>query len=267
MDNNLHQAAENQPGEDFAQRLVAKLDADQLAPRPRWQFLLKDYALWLSGISALLLGAAAFAVIIYLLQYSDWEMASQTEQGFSEYLLLTLPYFWLACLALFIFILNYNLRHTGRTYRYHWLLISSASVVASLFLGILLYAGGWGDKIDDVLGAKLPSYGQVINRHMIYWNQPQSGRLSGVVSRISPAGEVFLVAPDGSEWQVFATSGPLVEYEFQVGDPIRAVGRARSEGSFQIHIMKKVHPGRAFMRLRLERPGMGRPGWPASSPY
>lgn len=260
-DNQINKRADN-----FEQRLVDKIKSDKLVPKPRWRFLLKDYAVWLSGALALFMGAAAVAVMIYLLQYNDWDLIAQTRQGFWEYVLLTLPYFWLAFLALFVFILNYNLRHAGRVYRYPWLVIVGISVLASLILGGLLYGLGWGSKIDDILGAKMPIYSQIINRHVIYWNQPTEGRLSGVVTEILDNGEMIIISPDGLKWQVIATSGPLSAHVFRVGDPMRVIGQQVGEDRFQIQIMKPVHPGRAFMKSRPAGPGMHRQGQPLLPP-
>lgn len=244
---------------NFENRLVEKIKLDNLTPKPRWQFLLKDYAIWLSGALSLLMGAAAVAVMIYLVQYNDWDLIAHTRQSFAEYVLLTLPYFWLAFLALFIFILNYNLRHTGRTYRYPWTVIAGVSALASLLLGSLLYAAGWGSKIDDVLGAKLPIYDQVINRHVIYWNHPEEGRLAGVVAEIFENGEIAIIAPDGRRWQVTATSGPLSGHNFKAGDPIRVIGQEFEKGYFRVQIMKPVRPGRAFMMSHPAGPGRNHP--------
>ena len=44
---------------DFDRRLLDKMKADGLSPKPRWRFLLQNYVIWISGALALLIGAAA----------------------------------------------------------------------------------------------------------------------------------------------------------------------------------------------------------------
>lgn len=235
---------------DFDKRLIGKIKEEKLNPKPRWQFLFKNYVIWLSGLLSLMVGAAAIAVMIYLFQNNDWELVPQL--GFWELFVITLPYFWIVFLGLFIFILNYNFRHTERGYRYPIWMIAGGSVVASLALGGLLYAGGWGEKIDNTLAAA-PYYDRFINRNVVYWHKPEGGRLAGVVEEAGADGRtVTIIDPLGRRWEVVATSMPAMP---RPGEPVKVLGRPLEDGRFEVRMIRPMHAGRAYMLSRPMPPG------------
>ena len=54
----------------FDQKLVAKIKQANIAPKPRWHFLLKNSVIWAAGTLSLLIGAGAASVMIYLFKYN-----------------------------------------------------------------------------------------------------------------------------------------------------------------------------------------------------
>ncbi len=278
MENSTPASVFPSPGEpqelgDFDKRLVDRIKNDKLSPAPRWHFLLKKYVIWISGILALLVGGASVAVMLYLFRYNDWELLPQLQQGFWQFFVLTLPYFWFIFLGIFIFILNYNFRHTSHGYRYPIWIVTGGSIVASLALGGVLYAAGWGEKIDNTLGANAPLYDQVINRHVIYWHSPQEGRLAGVIVDSDGEGRYTIIDPRGRQWQIMATSVGAVDFARR-GEPIKILGRTLDDGRFQVKMMRPVRAGRSFMISRPlppeavmpgEKPGSVRPAPPLPS--
>ncbi len=240
---------------NFDQKLVNKIKEEHITPRPRWHFLLKDYVVKLTGILALLVGAAAVSVMIYLLKYNDWEIREETHKNIWEFFLLTLPYFWLILLAFFIFLLYYNLQHTKRGYRYPVWFIASAAFLASIILGSIFYLAGLGEKIDLVLGEKAPLYEKVINRHFDFWFNPSEGRLIGVVLLKSNEQSFVLLDPSGTEWQVTAKEGDFPVELLRVQQPVNLTGEITSDNKFTAENIHPVKPGRGFW----SRPRPGHP--------
>jgi len=251
--------------ENLGQKILDKIKQNSLEPTPRWHFLLKEWLVWLLGGLSLLIGAAAVSVMIYLSKNSDLFIYDQVGRSFSGWLLLSLPYFWIIFLALFVWILFYNIKHTKRGYRYPLFLVALFSILASILLGSIFSLVGLGEKVDDVLGRQAPFYDIVFNPHVDIWSHPEEGRLSGLVVSREDKNNFVLLDRSQSEWQVFyngKNDGDQDDFVV-VGQPVRAIGEIVGEHSFSAQTVMAMRPGREFFR-RLSpevNAGMnGRPG-------
>jgi heme/copper-type cytochrome/quinol oxidase subunit 2 len=233
--------------EDFDKKLVDKIKQKKIKPYSRWHFLLKNYVVWIVGFISLIIGATAVSVMMYFLKYSGWDIWEKTHQTLLSFFLLTLPYFWLIFLGIFIFILYYNLKHTKRGYRYPIWLIVSVSILASIILGSIMFLTGCGQKIDDVLGEQMPLYNKVINRQVDFWFNPQEGRLAGLVSQIDDDRNFNIIDPRDREWKIFVKSDELPATKLKLGQPVNIIGQEISDNEFQAWLVRPVHPGRKFL--------------------
>ncbi len=240
----------------FEHKLLAKIKGEKISPRPRWQFLLKNYVVWLAGLVSLLIGAAAISVMIYLFKFNDWEIYDQTKKSFLEFFVLTLPYFWIIFLSLFIFIISYNFKHTKKGYRYSIILLGGASIMLSVFLGAIFYVAGLGEKLDNILGSGAPFYDQVINRHIDFWSQPSEGRLSGLVIGLTEDGKFILIDRGQEEWLVSVeNSKPFSGTIIVIGQPIRLLGEEIGDHAFRADKILPINAGRDFFhRFNNQRP-------------
>lgn len=234
---------------NFAENLLEKIKLDKIAPKPRWHFLLKNYVVWIFGTLSLIVGSAAMSVIIYLLKYNDWEMGFKTDGGFWAFFLITLPYFWIVFLSLFVLVLYYNIKHTKSGYRYPASYIVIFAVFASIILGELFFLFGLGEEIDDVLGQKAPLYAQMFNPQLDFWFQPEEGRLAGLA--VISEGKMSVVDPSGKVWEIATTSETLENAFLLPGQPINLMGKVSSDNIFNADFIKTPRSGRAFM----QRPG------------
>lgn len=201
---------------DISRKVLSAIEEKHISPTPKWQFLLKAFLLWLSGAFSLLVGAAGFSVIIHLLRFNDWDAYRHINKNILSFTLLTLPYFWILFLALFIFIVDYNFKHTKRGYKYRLPIVAGGSIFLSMFLGTALYAAGVGRVIDFTLSDRLPFYNQFGNRRPMIWSEPENGRLAGMVSEIKTKEEFSLVDFQGQTWLVIAKDAsvaPMISIE------------------------------------------------------
>lgn len=238
---------------EFDKKLAEKIKEEKLAPKPRWHFLLKDYVVWASGTLSLLIGAATVSVMIYLLKYNGWELREETHKSFLEFLILTLPYFWIIFSGLFIFILYYNLKHTKKGYRYPVWAIVMSGFFASLILGSIFYLFGVGQRIDNVLGARAPMYEKVMNRQIPFWFNPEEGRLAGTVSSEVENESFYLVDPAGQVWQVTSRSSKdnLHMFDFfKIGEPVNIIGEIAGTYHFRADFIRPFVPGHGFFKVR-----------------
>lgn len=232
--------------EKLEQKIIERIKSGHLSPRPQWHFLMKEGLIWAVGGLALLVGAAAVSVMIYLGSNNDWPAYSQAGRSFGAWLLLSLPYFWLIFLGLFLWLLSYNLKHTKRGYRYPISLIVSAAVIASIILGFIFSAVGLGEKIDNILGRQAPLYDRVFNPHIDFWSQPADGRLAGLVVSLSDQEHFVLVDRERSQWMV--THDAQVADLIIAGQPVRVVGKISGELEFTAKDIMPMKPGREFFK-------------------
>jgi len=242
---------------DFDQKLVAKIKQDNIAPKPRWHFLLKNYVIWAIGLLALLIGAAAVSVMIYLFKYNGWEIQEETHKSLWDFFLLTLPYFWIIFLSLFVFILYYNFKHTKHGYRYPVWFMVMASILSSIILGSLFFLAGLGEKIDNVLGERAPLYDIVINRHVDFWFKPEEGRLTGIITKEKDEQGLIIFDAQMNPWQVIMQPDFPSE-ELRLNQPVDIIGRVSGPNKFEAEIIRPVRPGRSFFsrpNIKGDRPG------------
>jgi hypothetical protein len=235
--------------QEFDKKLVEKMKEEKMAPKPRWHFLLKDYVIWAAGTVALLIGAAAVSVLLYLLKYNGWELSAGTNKNFWEFLLMTLPYFWIIFLGIFIFILYYNLQHTKKGYRYPVWVIIVFAILASIILGSAFYLLGVGQKIDNILGKKAPLYERIINPQMLFWLNPEEGRLTGIIASEVKDGNFYLVDPSGQAWEILGrdSEDDARSANFlRAGEPVIIVGRVSGKNIFKAEMIRPALPGRGF---------------------
>jgi len=268
-ENNTPKSTPREGNDVFIDKLSARLKQAELAPYPRWRFLLKDYVVWAAGALALACGSLAVTVMIYLVRFNDWEIRESTHKSLGEFILLTLPYFWLIFLGLFVFVLYLNLKHTKQGYRYPVWLIASASILASVIVGSLLSLTNIGERLDNILGARAPFYDQMINRQMHFWAQPEDGRLTGLMVASSTSG-FTIIDTQGRLWEVIILEETRLPGFLAPGTPLNLIGRITDDLQFQADLIRPVGPGKGFLNrsphagdcssqdCRLERP-LGQP--------
>lgn len=231
--------------QQFEDKILSEIKKQGAGPIPRWRFLLQDYVVWAVGILSLVAGALAFSVFIYLFINNDWEIYHELSGSFLEFFVLTLPYFWILFLVLFVFVLNYNVKHTKHGYRYPLFLLILTSITSSMLLGLVFFKAGFGRTLDRILGESAPFYAEIINPRMGFWSRPEDGRLAGVVVRQVDDTQYILFDRRRHEWQVnfslFSSSSPNIE--IVVGRPIRALGKLNEERIFFVRKIMPMGPG------------------------
>lgn len=250
-------------------KILEKIKSDHIKPKARWQFLLKNYLTWTTSLVALIISAASFSAMIYLLKFSDLALKNEIKKSSVEILLLTLPYFWIIFLIIFIFLIYYNIKQTKSGYRYPIWLLSLIALFSSIFLGSIFSVLGWGAKLDEALSKNAPFYGEMINPHMEFWSNPNQGRLLGlVVTPLDEKNSFQLLDKDKNLWLVQLSpvlNGNIGEL-VNIRQPIRLLGKQTSDNKFIAvrimplgsgrHFFEKMHNEGEF--LSPIHPG---PGW------
>lgn len=234
---------------NFGEEILHKIKDEKLQPKPRWQFLFKDYVVWCIGALALFLGAIAMSLIFYMSSYEDLGLYNRAGGHPWEVLFLVVPFFWIICLALLVFVVSYNVKHTKKGYRYPLPLILIFIIIASIILGGVFYAIGFGERVDDELGKRAPFYDRVINPHVDFWSRPEEGRLMGMIISQSGEEEYILVDRERGEWSVSVTDiKKSSDGKIEIGKPVRLLGKIESEGKFKVNEILSMMPGKGFFK-------------------
>src|SRR3989339_605854 len=193
----------------LSERIFNKIKEKKIIPRPRWEFLLKNYIVWLLGVISLIIGSLSVSVIIFMFKFSDFDIYESLHNNFFEFLISNLPYFWIIFLILFIVVADYNFKQTKKGYKYKLSTIILSSIIISIFLGSSLFAFGSGELIDNIMSRQAPFYSELINRNIKNWDNPEGGKLIGIVAAIQK-NDLNLLTHDQKEWVVFYNSNQVL---------------------------------------------------------
>lgn len=247
--------AENVRKENVSQKVIEKIKDRKIKPKPKWEFLLKDYFLWFFGIISLVVGAFASSVTIYMFASNDWDVYRHINDSFFGFVLATLPYFWIICLACFILVARYNFQHTKKGYRHRLHLIIIGSIVVSILLGAFLYSIGIGQVIDDALSEKLPFYGKLINKRKMIWMRPEKGLLAGVITSLDDYRHFWLQDFDDKNWHINGEGAIMMrQVEIKKDSKIKVMGEKLNANNFRAHRIAPWNRGKITPWILKTRP-------------
>ncbi len=154
---------------------------------PRWRFLVKRLSFWLLAAISVLTGGLAMATAIYVFIDNDFIEDHYyidrffIERPLVEEVISSIPYVWLAALALFTLVAFFGFRHTKKGYRYSAPKVIAASLFASLLLSLCLNTVDIGGYIHRYLIENVHVYNNLINANEQRWTNSQKGLLGGKV--------------------------------------------------------------------------------------
>jgi hypothetical protein len=193
------------PSEDLASKVLDRIDDEKLTPRPRWQFSLKNRLLWsLLGL-CLLAAAAAAAAMLFALSNTGWEFREVTHDSAWAYFLDAVPFIWVVALFLALLFAYENIRHTKTGYRYPVAALAAFAIAGIVIGGTLLYLTGFGQRVDEEFGARIPLHQPTLMFQKKIWTNPARGLLVGEVIKMEPETHSFLLRTfDGQRWVIEA---------------------------------------------------------------
>ena len=211
--------------ENYGQEILDKIKEQNIQPKKRWEFLFKNYLLWLFFALAIIFGGLASSATIFIFKHATWvEMAP----GFSplKRLLVNLPVFWLLSLSLFCVLAWYDFKNTKRGYKYHPFIIVLFSVALSVVLGSAMYAMGFGQRLEDTFFRRVPLYKHMFGQGGRMLVEPNKGRLAGIIIDIN---QDSVVVEDfrGRSWTISTSTS-----EFQAGQRVVLIGRMMDDDNF-----------------------------------
>jgi len=211
---------------NISDKALKLINQQQIKPIPKWEFVAKNWGLWLGfivslGLLILGVGVSWFSVVYNIIT----------------------PYLWLMVAIVFLGVSFLLFEKTKRAYRFSkWLVIVFISI-AGLAVGGMLFRAGLASKVDRNLEANVPYYRQIVPMKMMVWNNPSSGYLSGEIISINKS-RFEIKDFDGKIWTI--TGDPLVRgrVEMVVGEEIKLIGTQTGTSSFAVD---EVRPWNGMM--------------------
>jgi glucan phosphoethanolaminetransferase (alkaline phosphatase superfamily) len=218
---------------DLSSKILESIKEKKIKPKPRWEFLIKDYIILTSGIISIIIGALAVAVIIFMVLHSNRDLLSFLDNSKLEYFLLSLPYYWFLFFSLFIVLAYFNIKHFKRGYRYTLQSIALISIGLSVILGILFYSVGFGKVIDIAFLKKIPTYKNISHKIPKEFIKPENGILFGKIIKIDNKIIKLKAEPSNKEWNVFIDSlKQKCVPDYKEEDAIIVLGEIKRTGEF-----------------------------------
>jgi hypothetical protein len=221
--------------ETLSKKTLDKIKKEHIAPKPKWQFLLKKTVLWALFVLSVCFGGIASAGIIFALGTNDWEIQERVAHTRLEFLLQTLPYFWIVVFLVFVFIAYYNFKHTPKGYRFRFAIILSANILLSVLLGFALIGMGAARHIENAAIKAIPYYNDITNApRMRMMMRPEDGVLGGWIEEITNERLIILSDLNNFRWEIDITEIPEQQKErLKEGILIRVIGEMVNDNTFE----------------------------------
>lgn len=219
--------------EKLSNKVLQKIKKENLKPKPKWEFLLKNYVFWGAFAISILIGGLASSVAIFRLTTADWDIARRIGRHPISFAFTTMPYFWLAILAAFTALAYYNFKHTKEGFKFRLPITITASIVGSIILGFSFFGAGIAKSMDEQALRHLPLYESMHeSQKMNIWQQDE-GVIAGEITE-TKEGAIIIKNLKGEVWQIDTTKIPK-EFTKNLKEkmPIGAMGEIVEEGFFQ----------------------------------
>ncbi len=224
----------------LSKSILEEIKRNNIKPSLKWKFVLRNYLLWATGIIMIIIGGLSSSVIFYMLINNDWNVYNKFGTGFINFVFITMPYFWLIFLFLFLFMADYYIRNTKYGYRFSLIKIVLLSIFASIIMGVLFYSFGIGKIIDNEFSKRISIYNKLTYDRERAWMKPEKGLLIGVISSIDDNNNFIVKSLDNHNWNIKGEDILIRKMvDFSVGGRVKIIGEIKED---EVFIAKDVRP-------------------------
>ncbi len=211
---------------DLENKVLAKIDAEHVEPRPRWVYRLRDAGLFVAWTVFIVAGGLTVAAFLFVLANAGWEVSSVTHAGWQFFFAEAVPGLWLmSCVGLLV-IASWSARTWRHGYRYSLAVITGGGLLISVMLGGVFFIFGAGQAIDELGGKAIPGYMPALKRQESRWSRPERGLLAGDVLAVSSSESMVRIRElSGGEWSVLIPENVTLITEQRV----RFIGRVKDD--------------------------------------
>lgn len=200
----------------ISDKALSLIKENQMKPIPRWEFVVKNWALWLGLSLSLILLMLGVAV--------SWF-------GLIENIIT--PNWWIVVSIIFLTMAYLLFQKTKKSYLFVKWRVGLAIVLLGLLMGGILFRIGVASRIDRGMESRFSLYRQMVPMRMVVWNRPESGYLSGKIVSVSDENDFVILDFNGKQWTV-QSNNPIVRGRVKIvtGEEIKLIGEQKSENVF-----------------------------------
>lgn len=224
---------------DIRNSVLEKIKKENIKPRPKWIFWLRNSVFWIFFALAVYIGARAFGVLLWSIYDTDFSFLAMSH-GFSWFAIVRfIPTFWIIFLLLFLLLAVCGLHHTRRGYKMSVWKLAIGNIVLSLVGGSIFYALDDPQHFEKYVHTKVPYFGKHEDNRVLYWSAPEEGRLGGVIVKVVD-GKMFLLDDfKKKQWTVTYSIEATKEkkYRPEEGKKVRVVGTQTGDLVFYAEVV------------------------------
>lgn len=231
-----------------SEKLIQTIRENDIKPVPRPYFIAKKLAVWTAFALAVALGAVAFAVILFCIQQTDFDLLGHLSHSRLETALVLLPFFWITSLLVFLALAMGSYKQSGKGYKLATGRLAAFCTAISILIGTAVFLAGGGRELEQAFGTQVSIYESLQEKKIKIWSMPAQGYLSGDIVAI---GDSTFTLKDfkGNNWIIEhadAFVAPVVALE--PGEKIKMTGKQLDDGRFRA---EEIRPwGGPGMRMR-----------------
>jgi hypothetical protein len=233
---------------DNAAKLVEKIKQENLRPKARWRFTLKNVMAWLGFVSAAFIGAVSFSVILFAIQQVDFNVVDHISHSLLELFLSMIPMVWILCLIVFVSMAAISLQYSKKAYKLGSLKLIGLCVAFSILTGTLFFYSGGAKWLEQAFDTNIDIYESIQDRKTKMWTQPTEGYLSGIIQSVDDNAFELRDFTD-KLWQVEYQDVDIVPSVSVIpNEKIKMIGKMTGDNKF---IAEKIRPwGGEFRQKR-----------------
>lgn len=213
--------------DDFLTRI------QQEEPIPKWRFKLLNWTIWIGFVFFVLVGAAAFSIVLFAIQQTDFSVIRHLSHSRLEMFLGMLPLFWLVMLLAFLGLAMFSIHKSKRGYKYTVPQLLLFSFSFSVLFGTAFFVYGGAQKLEHAFDIRVSAYKSIQEKKQVIWMKPEDGFLSGeIVSNEDD--ELELKAFDGEIWIVLLGDDIFIPpiLRMEAGEKIKIIGTLEGDHLF-----------------------------------
>lgn len=230
-------------GNDFLERIQKE------EPIPKWRFRLVNTGVWVGSILFVFVGAAAFSIVLFSIQQTDFSVIRHMSHSRLELFLGALPLFWLVLLLIFLAMAMISIQKSKRGYKFTIIQLLIFSFSFSVLLGTAFFVYGGAQKLEHAFDIRVSAYESIQEKKKIVWMNPKDGFLSGEIVSAKD-NQIILKGFDGKTWTVEYKDvfvPPILNME--AGEKLKIMGKLTGDHLF---LAEQIRPwgGMEMMRGR-----------------
>jgi len=202
---------------NISDKTLKLINQNQIKPIPRWEFVFKNWGLWVGFGLCLILLILGISV--------SWF-------GLVDNIIT--PYFWLFIALVFLIMAYLLFEKTKKAYHFSkWKIIISI-ILIGLIVGGVLFKIGLAANLDKQLDKKIPYYRQMVPKKMKVWSNPESGYLSGTIIKITNNDDFKIRDFNDKVWTIDGQNMVAKSrVKMEIGEEIKIIGTKDNDSSFK----------------------------------